>query len=60
MAYHESDVARNPPALTRALRQFREEHFAFLNAAYSLGDTLKRAVVRPFVRSVVDPTLQSP
>jgi hypothetical protein len=58
--YHDSDVAKNQPALTRALRRFREEHFAFLNAGYSLGDTLKRAVVRQFMRSDVEPGLQSP
>jgi len=58
--YHDSDVAKNQPASTRALCRFREEHFAFLNAGYSLGDTLKRAVVRQFMRSDIEPVLQSP
>jgi hypothetical protein len=59
-AYHDADVNVNQPALTKALRRFREEHFAFLNASYSLGDSLKCSTIRQFLRAEVNPYLATP
>lgn len=60
IAYHEADSQQNMPIFRRSLRLFGENHYEFLNAAYTLGDYLANAAIRQFLRDQITPYLEKP
>jgi hypothetical protein len=54
------NLAESVPVARKAQRLFREHHYAFVNAGYTVGDYLTRLVVRQFKTAEVDAHLSSP
>jgi hypothetical protein len=59
-AYETAHKADKWEVFRRAFRRFSGEHYNFLNAGYSFGDYLKRAVIRQYLRAEVQPFLNAP